>query len=104
MVSPPCSHAARRVGLPLVVHRAGKAAVSRGLRPLPLAVASATVAAACGRRAVIAAGWLTLAAVIVHRGTAIAAGEAVAAMVAGNGVAKNRRRESNMTGYLEGLQ
>ncbi|VUX47178.1 exported hypothetical protein [Candidatus Defluviicoccus seviourii] len=87
-----------------MVHKAGKAAASRGLRPRPLAVASATVAAACARRVVMAAGWPTLAAVIAHRGTAIAAGEAVVAMVAGNGVAKNRRRESNMTGYLEGLQ
>lgn len=87
-----------------MVHRAAKAAVSRGLRPHPLAVASATAVAACARRVVIAAEWPTLAAVIAHHGTAIAAGEAVAAMVAGNGVAKNCRGESNMTGYLEGLQ
>ena len=52
----------------------------------------------------MAAGWPKSAAVIAHHGTATAAGEAVVAMVAGNGVAKNRRRESNMTGYLEGLQ
>lgn len=87
-----------------MAHRAAKAAVSRGLRLRPLAVASATAVAAYARHTVMAAGWPTLAAVIAHHGTAIAADEAVAAMVAGNDVAKNRRRESNMTGYLEGLQ
>lgn len=86
------------------MHKAGKAVASPGLHQRPLAAAYVTVAAACAGRAGMAVEWRKSAAAIAHRGTAIAAGEAVAAMVAGNGVAKNRRRESNMTGYLEGLQ